>query len=77
MTSVIFKRNVKKGKEETQKSVIHGRQMSSTHSHAVFIKCKTVVLSLNATSGVQPINKVIIKSFKSYCRQFPIPQFTD
>jgi len=77
MTSVIFKRNVKKGKEETQKNVIPGRQMSSTYSYAVFIHCKTVVLSLNVTSGVQPMDKVIIKSFKSYCRQFPFPQFTD
>jgi len=76
MTSVIFKRNGKKGKEETQKNVIPSRQMSSTHSYAVFIQCKTGVLPLNATSGVQPMDKVIIKSFKRYCRRFSSPHFT-
>jgi len=67
----------KKGMEETQKKFIPSRQMSSTHSYAVFIQSKTGVLSLNATSGVQSMDKVIIKSFKSYCMWFLFPQFTD
>jgi hypothetical protein len=58
----------KNGKGKTHKNVIPGRQMSSTHSEAVLVQCKTGVLSLDATSGVQSMDKVIIKSFKSHCR---------
>ena len=68
ISSLRVKRNGKKGMEETQKNFIPSIQMSSTHSYAVFIQSKTGVLSLNATSGMQSMDKVTLKSFKSYCK---------
>jgi hypothetical protein len=63
-----FLNKVEKKEEENPKNVIPTRQLSNTHSYAVFIQCKTSVLSPNSTSGMQPMDKDTIKSFKSYIK---------